>query len=284
MPIKELIERYEQSSPSQVNVLRNQVAASAPGARVGDTVAGSSSNDELLTEVSAEASKTVEAPQRLARFVKHSRPPHEEDHFVEQSALSIQSTNLTTFTTANDGDATLKQSYLSPNASSHVPSSFISPFNDSSRTLASLYDNEGRGVTPTTYSYPPNVLRQQEQHEKQHGSDHPPHHPYHYPVPATTVFSRDAFPLSLPKLDHYLASLPPPYLGNEGDTNGSGMFPPLDQLAKTKRSIEDLENNAVVPPTWRNLTSLLNSSQNFFISLLVYYLSLFLLLRLMKRK
>ncbi len=76
------------------------------------------------------------------------------------------------------------------------------------------------------------------------------------------------FPLSLPKLDRYLSSLPPPYLGDESDTDKSTMFPPLDQLAKAKKSLEDLENNSVVAPTWRNPTSILNFAANLLISLL----------------
>ncbi|KDR84944.1 hypothetical protein GALMADRAFT_1322109 [Galerina marginata CBS 339.88] len=46
------------------------------------------------------------------------------------------------------------------------------------------------------------------------------------------------------------------------------MFPPLEALAKTGRSIEDLESNSTIAPAWRNRDSLLGGSTNFLIGFL----------------
>ena len=77
----------------------------------------------------------------------------------------------------------------------------------------------------------------------------------HRPVPATTLFGRDTSPLYLPKLDKHLSSLPAPeftkWKGN-GKEKVVPMFPPMDQLAASKRTIDDLEHNSTVTPVWRD--------------------------------
>lgn len=78
----------------------------------------------------------------------------------------------------------------------------------------------------------------------------------HVPVSAHTVFSRDAAPLSLPELDKYISGLPPPPFSHSRDTK-KAMFPPLDRLAATGRSIESLEANFKAIPTWRNCNSII---------------------------
>ena len=89
----------------------------------------------------------------------------------------------------------------------------------------------------------------------------------HHPIPATTVFARSALPLSLPALDRYISRLPPPSLPSipprgKGKEKYYGMFPPLDQLEATGRTIEDLENNSVVSSWWKNRNSILSSLVN----------------------
>ncbi|KAJ3779177.1 hypothetical protein FB446DRAFT_782719 [Lentinula raphanica] len=85
-------------------------------------------------------------------------------------------------------------------------------------------------------------------------------HPSHNPVPATKVFARNAPPLYLPKLDAYLASLPrPPFLG-EKTSSKPRMFPPMERLAKSDKSLEDMEMNSQIPPFWRNRKTLLGSA------------------------
>ena len=91
----------------------------------------------------------------------------------------------------------------------------------------------------------------------------------HTPVPATTIFAYDAAPLHLPDLDSYLSRLPAPsftpYLTGVRvgkKVTGQGMFPPMDHLAATKRSIADLEHNSKIAPSWRNRNSILGGLVN----------------------
>jgi hypothetical protein len=101
--------------------------------------------------------------------------------------------------------------------------------------------------------------------------------PVHRPIPALVVFSRDAYPLNLPKLDHYLVSIPSSPLGQDDNDDSAVMFPPLDQLVETGLSIDDLENNSTIAPVWRNPVSILGSLQNLMIGLLVSPVVKFLL-------
>lgn len=83
----------------------------------------------------------------------------------------------------------------------------------------------------------------------------------HSPIPATTVFARNAAPLFIPHLDEYISSIPAPSFpsilshgrikGKEIAT-GTGMFPPMDRLAATGKTLDDLEHNSQVAPGWRN--------------------------------
>lgn len=43
---------------------------------------------------------------------------------------------------------------------------------------------------------------------------------------------------------------------------GAGMFPPMDRLAATGKSIQDLENNNVVLPAWKNRNSIFGALLN----------------------
>ncbi|KAF5385209.1 hypothetical protein D9615_001490 [Tricholomella constricta] len=85
------------------------------------------------------------------------------------------------------------------------------------------------------------------------------HQRKHYPIPSTLVFSRDAPPLHLPKLDKHLSSLPLPDFTS--DRSGA-MFSPMDKLAESGKSLDDLESNSSVAPAWRNRKTLLGSTVN----------------------
>ena len=77
----------------------------------------------------------------------------------------------------------------------------------------------------------------------------------HRPVPAPTLFGRNTLPLYLPKLDKYLSSLPAPEFTKwkgKGKEKNIPMFPPMGQLAASKRTIDDLEHNSTVTPAWRD--------------------------------
>ncbi|CCL99035.1 uncharacterized protein FIBRA_01044 [Fibroporia radiculosa] len=83
------------------------------------------------------------------------------------------------------------------------------------------------------------------------------------PVPLSTIFEREAAPLSLPQLDKYIESLPAhsfPSMNTvtEGEmkTPVVQMFPPMDHLATAGKSLADLEHNSTVAPGWRNRTSI----------------------------
>ncbi|KAF9496158.1 hypothetical protein BDN71DRAFT_1482328 [Pleurotus eryngii] len=85
--------------------------------------------------------------------------------------------------------------------------------------------------------------------------------PPHTPVPATVVFSRKAFPISLPKLDKYLSSLPMPSFSQR--RHGIiEMFLPMQKLADSGRTIDDFEANSKVAPAWRNRKTILGSAVN----------------------
>ena len=77
----------------------------------------------------------------------------------------------------------------------------------------------------------------------------------HRPVPATTLFGRGAAPLYLPRLDKYLAALPIPEFTKwkkRGKEKDVPMFPPMEKLAASKLTIDDLEHNSTVIPAWRD--------------------------------
>ncbi|TRM60170.1 hypothetical protein BD626DRAFT_408024 [Schizophyllum amplum] len=94
------------------------------------------------------------------------------------------------------------------------------------------------------------------------------HHRFspHTPVPASILFSQDAAPLYLPKLDQHLSTLhPPTFVNMKGKQDA--MFPPMDKLAASEKSLEDLETNATVAPIWRNRTTLLGGAVNIVVGL-----------------
>jgi hypothetical protein len=83
----------------------------------------------------------------------------------------------------------------------------------------------------------------------------------HLPIPLTTIFARDAAPLYLPKLDDVISLLPKrsftlPH--RKVSSKYNQIFPPMDLLAASGQSLEDLENNSKIAPGWRNRTSILS--------------------------
>ncbi|KAJ7706220.1 hypothetical protein B0H17DRAFT_919193 [Mycena rosella] len=80
----------------------------------------------------------------------------------------------------------------------------------------------------------------------------------HTPIAATVVFARNAPPLSLPMLDAYLSKLSPPSF-TEAKGKEPAMFPPMDKLAKSGDTIENLEANFKPAPWYRNRNTLLGS-------------------------
>ncbi|KZT30532.1 hypothetical protein NEOLEDRAFT_1053472 [Neolentinus lepideus HHB14362 ss-1] len=95
----------------------------------------------------------------------------------------------------------------------------------------------------------------------------------HSPVPASTVFARKAPPLYLPELDHYLSALPKPSFTpipsapGKGKGKESPMFPPMDLLAASGKSLEDLEHNSQVPSVWKNRSRILSTLVNWVLAL-----------------
>lgn len=109
----------------------------------------------------------------------------------------------------------------------------------------------------------------------------------HSAIPAVTVFSRKAAPLYLPKLDEYVASLPPPTFSNlppkrSHKNDEATMFPPMDRLAVSGRTLEDLETNNSVPPFWRNRKSILGGLTNALLSITVRQICNYLIIYLPK--
>ncbi|KAJ7492658.1 hypothetical protein FB451DRAFT_1219165 [Mycena latifolia] len=80
----------------------------------------------------------------------------------------------------------------------------------------------------------------------------------HTPIAATVVFARNAPPLYLPKLDEHLSRLTPPSFA-EAKGKEPVMFPPMEQLAKSGSTIENLEYNFKPAPWYRNRNTLLGS-------------------------
>ncbi|KAJ3557737.1 hypothetical protein NM688_g1304 [Phlebia brevispora] len=73
----------------------------------------------------------------------------------------------------------------------------------------------------------------------------------HTPIAGATVFSRGAAPLTLPDVDKYISSLPAPSFPSF-HPSGQKLFPPLDRLEASGRSLDDLEHNAQIPHWWQS--------------------------------
>ena len=225
-------------------------------------------------------------PPRPARFIKHSLDLGTNDTSLPKLASQILpspqhsalSTNLSSTKTLTKTHENLFYQSICESPFSQIPpslpSSRIASFQHAHvpTTVFSLnHSGDGEGSQSLLkHTYPP-----PESYPDTNNSTHKSPHrrrrslPVHKPIPALVVFSRNAYPLNLPKLDHYLTSIPPSILGRDDCDNPGDMFPPLDQLAKTGLSIDDLEANSTIAPVWKNPASILGSLQNVMIGFLV---------------
>ena len=90
----------------------------------------------------------------------------------------------------------------------------------------------------------------------------------HSPVPAIVLFARNAASLYLPQIDDYLAKFPRPPFASQGGKS-SQMFPPMDKLAKSSMTLDDLETNDKILPVWKNRTSVLGVMLSALLGILV---------------
>ena len=229
MAVKDLVQRYESSSTRHAE-------------------ASSSRLDQL-------------PPPRLARFINRPlrvSPQHVNDPKPPTSPDISQSATLTVSEQSNLGSA---DSHSDTHATIIARSySKVSDDNDAVVSLlqhtyppATRPDSSDRGISlPCPESHP----------------NRTPHAPPHRPIPATLLFARNAYPLSLPNLDRCLSSLVPPVFSKRQDCAGN-MFPPLDKLENTGSTLDDLENNTKIPPAWRDRTGILWTMVSFFIDILV---------------
>lgn len=97
----------------------------------------------------------------------------------------------------------------------------------------------------------------------------------HQPIAAATIFSRSTAPLSFPELDRYLSGLPAPsfpaysrlYLTHQGEP--PAMFPPMQLLAASGESLNDLENNSKVPQWWQSRNRIFGTITSLVLSITV---------------
>ena len=262
MAVKDLIKLYE--PPTFQRSSRSQVGEADGGHEIEDIT------DPL-------------PPPRPARFIKRSLdlgtndiyPPKLASQILPGPKHSALSTNLSsTKTLTKTHDNVSYQLTCEPPFSPSLPSSRIASLQHAHvPTKVFSLDDSGDGEGSQSlleHTYPPpesypdiNDSTHKSPHRRQRSL------PVHKPIPALVVFSRNAHPLNLPKLDHYLTSFPPSILGRDDSENPGDMFPPLDQLAKTGLSIDDLEANSTIAPVWKNPASILGSLQNVMIGFLV---------------
>jgi len=265
MAVKDFVHLYESSSPPTP---KSRIGTGSMPT-IGEQSSGSLHADDksLDGNLAPRPARFIKRPEStLVGHSRASRPP---------SVHSTPSTTSATLSTTSRPQDTLPKAGVpqkpSKSLRSHHPRFSHAHFTrqsglgklDTSEDQESLvkhmyppqspWSDSGNGVTlqsPNSYS------------------QYPRHHSHHKPIPAPVVFSRNAYPLSLPKLDEHLASLTPPVIlikdGGTGD-----MFPPLDRLEKIGLSVDDLETNVTVPPAWRNRTSILGTALNAIIGFLV---------------
>lgn len=189
-------------------------------------------------------------PPRLARFIKKSR---------DGPTPSLSSSHSSTLTGPSHVDS-LHNTTSSPNKShSHLPSSRLPTFRrveNDPEASESLLPRKGR---PSGSGVAPAIPASNTHH----------HHSHRRPIPAQVLFARNAYPISLPKLDQYLASIVPPSFAARQSQGRGDMFPPLEQLAKTGFSLDDLENNSKIPSAWLDRTSIFWTGVTSLVDLLV---------------
>ncbi|KAF9568432.1 hypothetical protein CPC08DRAFT_702456 [Agrocybe pediades] len=258
MAVKELVQQYESS-------------------------ASRSSNSSASPQPSTPSQDgSIVLPPRPARFIRH--PPPDSSHLVRRipsttdlndealPALSRDSSTIPGYLLENGKSSSL----ASPTTPARAPAGLSNIQQEPALSSTTLVGDVSVAECniPTKHVYPPSSTSGTLWHGSYDSAQFNPathssrrRHQHHQPVAAPIVFSRDAYPLNLPKLDKNLAALPAPFLG-EASVEHGGMFPPLDALAKTGRSMDDLETNSTVAPAWRSRVSLLGGSVNFLIGVL----------------
>ncbi|KAG8929858.1 hypothetical protein FRC02_004984 [Tulasnella sp. 418] len=180
---------------------------------------------------------------------------------------------------------------------SRIPTRSISPEKDKSSIQKSKKDIWGTTTSITTLPMyqslpsslpPPSPASSAPLHASLPQSTstfYPPHHHGHHsgvsPIPATTLFSRKAVPLSLPELDAYLEKISAPIFsdrstpglggtaGQVGDekkglrTSIFKMFSPLEYLVGT--TLIDLKYNSKEPAIWKDRNTIASAVINWVI-------------------
>ncbi len=122
-----------------------------------------------------------------------------------------------------------------------------------------------RGFAPLEkHDYPPSMSETLVSRPSSWKARAPPHSTKpHTPIAATVIFAPGAPRLHLPKLDAYISTLEQPTFLQKGSRwEKDKMFPPMDKLAASGRSIEDLETNSKIAPPWRNRQTILANAVN----------------------
>jgi hypothetical protein len=228
------------------------------------------------------------SPPRLARFIQpsHPRPTH-PDSLQDGIPLSSLAPSPTWPMTNDLG--------LPQDPPHDVPPESTTDMTDSGTATLKNHDSTltSEVTTPSArawaYSWSSKLSRKQEDPAVLHNTAHrsvasssrstlsPPnlvHAPHprsrsHTPVAATTVFSRKAAPLHLPKLDNYLASLESHTFSLPKDKEGNDVFPPLYLLNASNRALEDMERNASIPEPWKSRSSIMSGLVNVVLGLAV---------------
>ena len=234
---------------------------------------------KLSTQIQREVSIQL-PPPTPARFIKRSEArldasPSTRKEISHTTQHPLSTTHLTTshdygrepFLETNGSLQEPKFNFAIPRVSSFKNSRFSLP--NSIDALPSD-DRPPEHESLTQLIYPPGLVS---------GADSPLKSPYstscgykfpnHKPVPAQTILARNAHALSLPKLDEYLALLSPPDISAIVCESRENMFIPMNQLAKAKLSLDDLENNSSVAPFWRDRKILFGTPLSFLLGILV---------------
>ncbi|KIK70943.1 hypothetical protein GYMLUDRAFT_66152 [Collybiopsis luxurians FD-317 M1] len=202
-------------------------------------------------------------PSSPARFIRHP-PRNSSNNPISIPASSYIATSFTTLTSNNDvptadiTDSIFTVSTLSPK----VPES-VDDENDSESEH--LLPVKGEQYHESSSSHSPSV-KPSISSTSTLVNDHFVQSS-HKPVPATQVFARNAAPLYLPQLDAYLSSIPMPPFAAGKKSSKPRMFTPMDRLAKSNQSLEDMEMNSQIPPFWRNRKTILGSAVSLVIGL-----------------
>ena len=254
MTVRDLVQQFERAS---------SISRPPPSSR---TMSSTRSSSLASSSRSANLSPPPPSP---ARFIRQPNAPRNPSHRNSSASRSTLLSSATTLTTSHDihDDSRFAPEHTADIADTNT---------ESSNTL--------RDTIPRTTSPPPYWDEKDELLEKSSPNlkdvksplSPPstsrrvtyPHFPPHTPVPSSQLFAEDAAPLHLPRLDQYLSTLQPPTFVNMKGKEDS-MFPPMDKLAASERTLEDLETNTTVAPFWRNRTTILGAALNIIVGFTV---------------